>query len=217
MSDLKLIIGNKNYSSWSLRPWIFMKYFNLSFEEKRVPLYTATTDSELAEYNSNFKVPVLVDGDINVWDSLSILEYLSERFLNSEGLPNDPKQRAIARSMSAEMHSSYFNIRNDLPMNCRKSILGVEISQQTQDEINRVLSLWQQCRTDFGVGGDYLFGKFSIVDAMFAPIVSRFETYHITQNDICSAYSKKILHLPAMVEWITASHQETEVITSEER
>ena len=111
MSNLTLIIGNKNYSTWSLRAWIFLKQFEIDFNEIRVPLFTDTTDTELAKYNSNFKVPVLLDGDLTIWDSLAILEYLSEQYLDSKGLPNEVKARAVARSVSAEMHSSFFNIR----------------------------------------------------------------------------------------------------------
>ena len=125
MSDLTLIIGNKNYSSWSLRSWVFLKQNNISFNEKRVALLTDTTNDELLQYNSDFKVPVLMDDGLVIWDSLSILEYLSEKYLAGNGWPHDIKARAVARSISCEMHPSFFNVRNELPMNCRKMFRNI--------------------------------------------------------------------------------------------
>ena len=138
MADLTLIIGNKNYSSWSLRPWFFMKQNQLEFEEKRVALFTDTTRAELEEFGSDFKVPALRDGDLNVWDSLSIMEYLSEKYLKGAGWPKDEVARAVARSVSAEMHSSYTNIRNELPMNCRKQFTNICLSKQATIELERI-------------------------------------------------------------------------------
>ena len=216
MSKLTLIIGNKNYSSWSLRVWIFLKQFNIDFNEKRIPLSTDTTYDELARYNSNFKVPVLIDGDLTIWDSLAILEYLSEQYLDGKGLPNDVNKKAIARSVCAEMHSSFFNIRNDLPMNCRKSFENFQPSQQTEKEIQRIKSIWKQCRTQYGGSGKWLFRSYSIADAMFAPIVLRFNTYGIKLDCVEQEYSQTILSQKHIINWVKSSKQEKEIIESEE-
>ena len=216
MSDLKLIIGNKNYSSWSLRPWIFMKHYEVDFEEKRVPLFTDTTNDELSPYNSDFKVPVLKDGDLLVWDSLSILEYVSEQYVSGCGLPKDKNARALARSISAEMHSSYFNVRNEMPMNCRKQFTDFKISQAAQLEVDRIVGLWRRCRSEFASEGEWLSGNYSIADAMFAPIVLRFNGYNIALKGIEQEYVNQVLNQPAIKEWIEAGKLETEVIEEDE-
>ena len=216
MTDLTLIIGNKNYSSWSLRPWVFMKQMQLDFEEKRVALFTETSDAELAQYNSDFKVPVLLDGDVTVWDSLSILEYISERYLDGSGWPGDTKARAIARSMSAEMHSSFANLRNELPMNCRKVFPNISLSAEAEREVARVRSLWRDCRSRYGGEDEWLFGKYSIADAMFAPVALRFSGYSIALDDVERAYVQSVLSQPCIIEWIAASKVETEIIEDDE-
>lgn len=216
MSKLTLIIGNKNYSSWSLRAWIFLKHFDIDFEEKRIPLFTDTTDDELLKYNSNFKVPVLLDGDLIIWDSLAILEYLSEQYLSDNGLPGEANKRAVARSVSCEMHSSFLNVRNDLPMNCRKSFKNFQPSQQVEAEIQRIKSIWKQCRTQYGDGGKWLFGSYSIADAMFAPIVLRFNTYNIELAGIEKEYSQTVLNQKNVIEWIETGKKEKEIIASDE-
>ncbi|WP_256857687.1 glutathione S-transferase family protein [Solemya velum gill symbiont] len=170
MSKLTLVIGNKNYSSWSLRPWVFMKHYQVVFEEKRIALFTDTTTDELSIYNSNFKVPILKENEFEVWDSLSILEYVSEQYLSGQGWPADANARAVARSISTEMHSSFFNVRNELPMNCRKEFNGIKLSEGAVSEIERIKELWRRCRSEYGSGGEWLFGKYSIADAMFAPV-----------------------------------------------
>jgi glutathione S-transferase len=211
-----LIIGNKNYSSWSLRPWIFMHHFDLDFQEKRIPLFTDTTDVALSPYFSDLKVPVLQDGDLTVWDSLAILEYLSENHLHGKGWPADAKARAIARSISAEMHSSFPNLRNELPMNCRKQFSGRPLSAQAQREITRVMQIWQRCRTEYGSHGDWLFGNFSIADAMYAPVTLRFAGYAIPLDETAQAYVQTMLAHPAIIGWIEAGKQETEIIEMDE-
>lgn len=174
MSKLTLVIGNKNYSSWSLRAWIFMKENKIQFEEKIVPLFTPKTNEELLVYGSNYKVPVLVDDELVIWDSLAILEYISEKYLASKGWPKNEKARAVARSVSAEMHSSFFAIRNNLPMNCKKDSYKVAISSDTKQEILRIESIWENCLSNYGNSSGWLFGAYSIADAMFTPIVIRF-------------------------------------------
>ncbi len=216
MSNLTLIIGNKNYSSWSLRAWIFLKQFQIDFNEKKVLLSTNTTDDKLAKYNSDFKVPVLLDGDLIIWDSLAILEYLSEQYLDNKGLPSDTTKKAVARSVSAEIHSSFFNIKNDMPMNCRKSFKNFKYSQQVEKEIQRIKFIFRQYRAQYGNGGKWLFGAYSIADAMFAPIILRFNTYGVKLEGIEKEYSKTVLKQKYIIEWIESSKQEKEIIESEE-
>lgn len=216
MSKLLLVIGNKNYSSWSLRPWVFLKQFNIDFEEKRVALFTEMTDKTLSEYGSDFKVPVLKDADLIVWDSLSILEYLSEHYLDSKGWPLDSRARALARSVSAEMHSSFINVRNELPMNCRKNFHNIELSAGAKKEVERIKHLWRTCRAEFGTGGEWLFGDYSIADAMFAPIALRFFGYNIPLDGIEKAYVTSVLNQLCIREWIEAGKLEKEIIDEDE-
>lgn len=216
MSELALVIGNKNYSSWSLRPWVFMQQNNIEFREIRVTLSVETTAEQLAEYGSDLKVPVLKDGNLLVWDSLSILEYLSEKYLDCKGWPGDPTARATARSVSCEMHSSFSSIRNALPMNCRKTFHDIRLSTQTKREIERVKLLWRQCRTGFGRHGEWLFGDYSIADAMYAPIALRFHGYGIALEGIEKAYVQSVLEQPCIKNWIAASVLEKEIIAEDE-
>lgn len=216
MADLTLIIGNKNYSSWSLRPWFFMQFHQMGFEEIRVPLFTKDTDQQLSAYNSDSKVPVLQDGDLTVWDTLAIMEYLSETYLDNKGWPQDRKSRAFARSISAEMHSSYSHIRNELPMNCRKNFTHILPSAEALREINRITHLWASCRQQHSNAGPWLFGGFSIADAMFAPIALRFNGYNINLSDEAQSYVELILNHPAIKKWIESGKQELEVITEDE-
>lgn len=216
MSDLTLIIGNKNYSSWSLRPWVFMKHNGIEFKEKRIALFTENTDKELAQYNSDFKVPVLQDSDLVIWDSLSILEYLSAKYLDSNGWPNEERARAIARSVSAEMHSSFTGVRSELPMNCRKKFRNVKLSAAAEREIERIKSLWRRCRAEFGEQGEWLFGQYSIADAMFAPMVLRFDGYSIPLDGVERAYVQTVMQQPSIVEWVEAGKVEKEIIEEDE-
>lgn len=216
MSELTLIFGNKNYSSWSLRPWVFLKQYNISFKEKRIALFTETTNDELAQYYSDFKVPALKDGDLIVWDSLSILEYVSEKYLQSNGWPDDEKARATARSISAEMHSSFMNLRNELPMNCRKKFKDIKLTTQAEDEVERVKTLWRYCRREYGANGEWLFGKYSIADAMYAPIALRFHGYSIPLDRVEENYVQSVLNQPCIIEWIEAGKNEKEIIEQDE-
>ena len=193
-----------------------MKQHQIDFEEKRVALFTETTDEELSPYNSDFKVPILKDGDLTVWDSLSILEYISEKYLESSGWPRKVNARAIARSVSSEMHSSFVNVRSELPMNCRKKFQNIKLSLETEREIERIKTLWRNCRTQFEDEGEWLFGKYSIADAMFAPIALRFEGYSIPLGGVEEAYVKSVLKQPCIIEWIEAGKVEIEVIEEDE-
>lgn len=216
MSELTLIIGNKNYSSWSLRPWIFLKQMGIPFREKRVPLFTDTTRAELEAYGSDYKVPILKDGDLIVWDSLAILEHLSEKHLNGNGWPGNADARAIARSVSSEMHSSFSNVRGEMPMNCRRQFKDFQPSPAAKREVERIKSLWRQCRTQYGSNGEWLFGDYSIADAMFAPIALRFHSYDIPLDGIERAYLQSELNQPGIIEWIEAGKEETEIIKIDE-
>lgn len=216
MPKLKLIIGNKNYSSWSLRPWVFLRHHQIDFEEKRVPLFVETTAGELAEYDSDFKVPILEDGELVIWDSLSILEYLSEAYLENDGWPGDRNARSVARSISAEMHSSFSNVRNELPMNCRKRYGNIKLSHGALREIDRIKHLWRKCINKYGNNGEWLFGDYSIADAMFAPVALRFYGYSVPLGGIEAKYVSSVLKHPAIVEWVEAGMLETEVIEADE-
>lgn len=216
MPKLTLVVGNKNYSSWSLRPWIFLRHHNLGFDERWVSLFVDTTAGALAEYDSDFKVPILKDGDLVVWDSLSILEYVSETYLNNRGWPDDRKARSVARSVSSEMHSSFGHVRSELPMNCRRKFKNINLTQGAEHNIERIKGLWRKCRAEYGGDGEWLFGDFSIADAMFVPVALRFDGYSIPLSGVEADYVSSVLRHPGVVEWVEAGKRETEVIASDE-
>ncbi len=208
MSEPTLVIGNKNYSSWSLRPWLAMKVAGIPFAEHRIPLYGPGSKDQILVYSPAGKVPCLADGDLRVWDSLSICEYLAEKH---PGLwPQDPAARALARSVSAEMHSGFANLRAKMSMNIRKRYPGLGRTPESMADVARIVSLWSDCRARYGKGGRFLFGAFSIADAMYAPVVLRFRTYEVELPADCRAYSDAVLALPAMQDWIAAAMAETE-------
>ena len=216
MNNLTLIIGNKKYSSWSLRPWLFLRHFKVHFIEKRISLFTDSMFAELAPYFSNNKVPVLNDSGFLVWDSLAIIEYVSERFLEGKGWPDNLKARATARAISAEMHSSFNAVRNAMPMNCAKRFFNYPIDANVQKDIDRITTLWQRCRTEYGKHGDWLFGEFSAADAMFAPIAVRFYGYDVALAELEQAYVNTILSHPDMQDWINDGKAEIEIIDDDE-
>ena len=208
MSEPTLVIGNKNYSSWSLRPWLAMKVAGIPFAEHRIPLYGPGSKDQILVYSPAGKVPCLADGDLRVWDSLSICEYLAEKH---PGLwPQDPAARALARSVSAEMHSGFANLRAKMSMNIRKRYPGLGRTPESMADVARIVSLWSDCRARYGKGGRFLFGAFSIADAMYAPVVLRFRTFEVELPADCRAYSDAVLALPAMQAWIAAALAETE-------
>ncbi len=211
ISELTLVIGNKNYSSWSLRPWFWMKHLGIPFEEKRIPFFTEQTNTRLEPYYSNYKVPVLLDGEFIVWDSMAILEYLAEKFPTHNGWPESFEDRAMARSMCAEMHSSFTALRDELPMNCRKTFSSVKLSDEAAADIERVTVLWRYFRRRYRHKGLWLFGKFSVVDAMYAPVVLRLKTYGFALNEIEQEYSDHILSQNAIIEWCDAGKEESEL------
>lgn len=207
---MKLIIGNKNYSSWSLRPWLLLSVHGIPFEEIRIPLYRDDTHEALSVYTDAGKVPVLHDGDLVVWDSLAICEYVSGRHLGGGGWPEDTGARAEARSWCAEMHSGFFAIRNGFPMNCRATGRHVKTTPELDTEIARIDTMWSRLRQRYAKQGPWLFGDFSIVDCMFAPVVSRFHTYDVPVSGPCSAYMEHVLAHDAMVRWYEDGLAESE-------
>lgn len=215
---MKIILGNKNYSSWSLRPWLVLKHLGLRFEEEVIFLYRKDSSTKILKYSPSGKVPVLMDGDITIWDSLAICEYLNEKFPQAQLWPKDLKARAIARAVSAEMHSGFQNIRQNLPMNLRKQNAQKEFSDDVRKEIKRVQQIWSFCLKEFSKGGKFLFRNFSIADAMFAPVILRFRSYAIQEKCdlVLQKYMDEIYQLPAMQEWVVAAGLETEVIPQAE-
>ena len=209
----RFIIGNKNYSSWSLRPWLLLRHLNLPFEEVWIPFDTTEFKARALEYSPSGKVPVLVDGDVTVWDSLSIFEYLAERHPELNLWPQAAAKSALARSISAEMHSGFMSLRNLMPMNCRKRFPGKGHTPEVLQDIARIISIWQDCRTKHAASGPFLFGHFTIADAMYAPVVLRFRTYSVGLPVESQAYADAILALPAMQEWLAAAAAEAQTIT----
>ncbi len=216
MPDYTLIIGNKNYSSWSLRPWLWMKHVGLDFTEKRIALFEENTDELLSPYFSDYKVPILLDGELTVWDSLAILEYLAEKHPDKHGWPEDERARAVARSVSAEMHSGFARLRAALPMNCRRRFDDFPVSYDVLKEIQRVQAIWAYCRKKFGENGPWLFGDFSIADAMYAPVALRFLGYDIKVDDISRQYMTHVSLHADIKDWIEAAMAEKEVIAADE-
>lgn len=211
MTQLTLVIGNKNYSSWSLRPWLVLKQTGLNFTEIWIPLDTLTTHKEIRRYSPSGKVPVLLDGDLTVWESLSICEYIAENFA-PDLWPQEHDARAVARSISHEMHAGFTNLRQQMPMNCRSRYPREGRKPGVQADIDRITSMWRYCREKYGYKGEFLFGNFTIVDAMFAPVVSRFITYDVKLEPFEQAYVNTIWSLPAMQEWVEAAYHEPEPI-----
>jgi glutathione S-transferase len=186
-----------------------MKESGLEFNEILIPLYTPESSSKIRQYSPSGKVPVLLHETQTVWDSFAICEYLAEAFPNKHLWPEDKAARAFARSISAEMHSGFANLRENMPMNCRAKYPGKGLAPGVQQDIDRITSIWQYSRHNFGVGGNFLFGNFTIADAFFAPVVLRFVTYDVQLDAISQNYLKAVLALSAMQEWLKAAENET--------
>jgi glutathione S-transferase len=210
MAALTLIIGNKNYSSWSLRPWLLLRQAGIPFEEVRIPLYQEETREQIAALSPSGLLPVLRHGHVTVWDSLAICEHVHEIYPDCVLWPADQTARAVARSVSAEMHAGFRALRQHMPMNCRGRFPGRGLNAETRRDIGRILALWRHCRATYGADGAMLFGDFSIADAMYAPVALRFRTYAVELDPVCAAYVAALLSLPAMIEWVEAAHRETE-------
>lgn len=210
-SALKLVIGNKNYSSWSMRPWVALAAFGIPFEEVRIPLGQPDTSLQIARYSAAGKIPVLIDGDKTVWDSLAICEYLAERFPGKGMWPRDAAARAIARSACAEMHAGFADLRSAMTMNIHASFPGKGRTPGAQADIARICELWEQCLARFG-RHQFLFGEFSIADAYFAPVVMRFRTYGVWLAPVLQAYVDRVAAHPAVAQWVRGALQEPERI-----
>ena len=211
---LKLVIGNKNYSSWSMRPWLALRANNIPFDEIFVPLYTdnKADKDRILSFTHSGKVPALIDGDVTIWDSLAIIEYVAERFPEAGLWPEDRARRAHARSISAEMHSGFMALRNECGMNLHRPVRAVDLSDDARANVARIQEIWVECRERYGTQGPFLFGGFGAADAMFAPVVHRFRTYAIPVAPQAAAYMETMMALPAFAEWTRAGLAETLVI-----
>jgi glutathione S-transferase len=210
-SGLKLVIGNKNYSSWSMRPWVAMTAFDIPFQEIRILLDRPDTATQIARYSASGRVPVLLTQELAIWDSLAICEYLAEQFPEKAMWPQDMAARAMARCACAEMHSGFAGLRSAMSMNIRASFPGKGRTPDAQADIGRICELWEQCLSRFG-HHRFLFGEFSIADAFFAPVVMRFRTYEVSLAPALQAYCERVAAHPAVAKWCAQAHAETEVI-----
>ena len=213
---MKLVIGNKNYSSWSLRPWLLLEHFAIPYEEILIPLYRPDSPAAILRHSPSGHVPVLIDGDVTVWDSLAICEYVAELPAARGAWPADGPRRAHARSVAAEMHSGFGALRHSMPMNVRGRDRRVPRTDELAADVARVQQIWRSCREAAAGDGPWLFGGFTIADAMFGPVAHRFRTYGVACEGLVAAYLETLLDHPAMRRWEAAASVETEVIESSE-
>ena len=213
---MKLIIGNKNYSSWSFRPWIGLKAAGIAFDEEVIPLYVEGSKEKILAHSPAGKVPVLIDGATHVWESLAILEYAAEKFPAAQLWPSDPAARAHARTISTEMHAGFAALRNECGMAMWRPHLRKELSDDAKANITRIQALWADTRARFGAAGPFLFGRFCAADAMYAPVVSRFHTYGVEVGGATRDYMRAITALPEWSEWREAARREPWVIPQDE-
>lgn len=204
MTALTLVIGDKRYSSWSLRPWLALKQARLPFEEVLIPLRRPDTAARILERSPSGRVPVLVDGPLLVWESLAICEYVAELAGAVPLWPENRTARAVARAVATEMHSGFMGVRECLSMDLKPGRLAAHPTEAALADIRRIEALWADCRRRFGAGGDFLFGRWSIADAMYAPVAGRFQTYGIALSPLSHDYVAAAMALPAMQEWIAA-------------
>jgi glutathione S-transferase len=207
-TELHLIIGNKAYSSWSMRPWLALRANGIAFRETVIPLSQATSSENIRKFSTAGKVPVLQHGSMTVWESLAILEYLAEAFYDKPWWPTDPHARAVARAVASEMHAGFQTLRQNMPMNVRRSYPGRGRAPGVETDIARIQQMWADCRQRFGAGGPFLFGAFSNADAMYAPVVTRFKTYGVDLDPSSRAYSDAILAHPAVQQWYAEAAKE---------
>ncbi len=207
MAPLTLVIGNKNYSSWSLRPWLLLKHLQLPFEEVLVVLDTPSTREDIEKFSPSGRVPALRHGELTIWDSLAICEYVAE--LTGKGWPQAPDARAVARAVSAEMHSGFTHLRSLWPMNARARNRRTAMTAALEADVGRVDEIWNDCRARFGAAGPWLFGEYSIADAMYAPVVLRFNTYGASISPTARWYMASVLEDAALQEWLQAAKQES--------
>jgi glutathione S-transferase len=216
MAEFTIYIGNKNYSSWSLRGWLMLKHTGAAFEEVLIPLSEPSTRATILRHSPSGKVPALQHGEHFIWDSLAIGEYLAEVFPSARLWPEEMKARSVGRAVSAEMHAGFAPLRTHLPMNMRSSFTDRGVTPEAQADINRITALWRDCRNRFGAGGEFLFGHFTIADAMYAPVVSRFRTYKIALEEEAQRYADAIWALPSLQEWLAAARNEPMIIEAAE-
>jgi glutathione S-transferase len=209
---LTLVIGNKNYSSWSFRPWLALKLAGVAFEEVVIPLYEPDSRQKILALSPAGKVPILVDGDVHVWESLAIIEYVADKFPRAGFWPTEPKARAHARTIAAEMHAGFTSLRRHCPMNIRRPVKPRELTPEVLQDVKRIEEMWIDCRARFGKGGPFLFGSVGAADAMYAPVVSRFHSYDIPIGSLARAYMDAVMALPAWAEWDRAARQEPWVL-----
>jgi len=213
---LTLIIGNKNYSSWSLRPWIAMTVAGIAFDEKVIPLYEPGSREQVLAYSPAGKVPVLIDGEVAIWESLAILEYLAEKFPQARLWPADARARGHARVMANEMHGGFQALRKNCPMNLWLPVKQRPVPDDAMDNVRRIDALWSDCRARFGQSGPFLFGAFGAADAMYAPVVARLHSYGIEVSATSHAYMDAVMALPAWREWYEAALKESWVMQGNE-
>ena len=210
---LRILVGNKRYSSWSLRGWLAVKQSGLPHDERMIPMWTAEYDAAKADGTlPSGKVPTLWDGDVPVWDSLAIIDYLADKVGAERFWPADPAARALARSIAAEMHSGFVALRQQCGMNLRRHYPNFAVSAETQADIDRIVSLWTEARSRFGAGGDFLFGSFGAADIMYAPVVTRFVTYDVKLPPVAQAYVEAMVAHPFMREWQAGADAEDIVL-----
>ena len=212
----KLIIGNKNYSSWSLRAWLLLTEAGIDFEEVRLALDLPGFAAEIAKYSPASRVPVLVLGDQAVWDTLAIAETVAERWPDKRLWPENEAARAHARSICAEMHAGFMALRDEMPMNCRAMGRKITLSDELTTDIDRIIAIWTDCHHRYPGGEGWLFGHFTVADAMFAPVMLRFRTYGINLPEAVNAYHDRLLQSEALQDWLLAADSETEVIEYDE-
>jgi len=213
---LHLVIGNKNYSSWSFRPWLAMKVAGIAFEETVISLEAKDFKARVMAVSGAGKVPVLIDGETRVWESLAILEYLAEKFPAAALWPKDDNARALARAVAAEMHAGFMPLRRLLPMNVWRPVKPRALDDGSKTDAARIDAIWRDCRARYGAAGPFLFGAFGAADAMYAPVVWRFHTYAVEVSDTARAYMAVMMALPAWSEWRDAARREPWVLPHDE-
>ncbi len=212
---MQLVIGNKNYSSWSLRPWLLLRHFGVDFTEVNESLRADGLSQRLNHYSPTNRVPVLIDGENSVWDSLAIAEYVNEQYLQGAGWPESPHLRAYARSLAAEMHSGFSALRNAMPMNIRAT-RRIVITPAVQRDLDRITHIFGEARLAHHANSPWLAGRFSFADCMYAPVTSRLTTYGVSLGSAADEYVKMIHDLPAMKCWIADAMQETDIVPEDE-
>jgi glutathione S-transferase len=216
MSELTLVIGNKNYSSWSMRPWVLLKQLGIPFAEVKLRFNSEEWEKQIARWSPSALVPVLWRGDLSVWDSLAIMEAVHEWFPDRNVWPKDAAARAFARCAAAEMHSGFRDLRSHMPMNIRSSHPGKGMNPGVQSNIDRIVRLWTEARKRFGAGGPFLFGAFSACDAMYAPVVMRFRTYGVALDGEAARYCAAMREAPGVRAWIEGALEEKEFVSEDE-